>query len=678
MKSHCLTLLYATITLLCCQYGLTQTIDLTTEIKVLYQEGFENTNHGWSASNGVWEVGRPTSEPNRAHSGTNCAATILSGNYPRFTDSRFASPYIVLPPRNNYKEVLLLSLWEWHIYHSYNNGADHVEIEICKKGSLNWTKTKTIFKLESQAWTNTIIDISNYFDSTIQIGFWHEDDDESNSQASGISIDDIEIHIEPPREVPIPTEIIPWKQMALGGPAPRREASMIYDTIHNQIFLFGGRNDTENFGDSWTWSGIYDSVKWNQITATGPSPRFGAAMAYDSKRSRIVLFGGSSGARLNDTWVFDGTKWSEITVTNGPSRRTNAAMAFDANFSLAIMFGGMDGLTRFGETWQWDGAAWTQTATDGPSPRAESGMAYDDSRKKIILFGGRDTANYYNDTWEYDIRDKWKKLTTANNPSPRSAQNCLTYDSQSKRIVLYGGSNESGVLRDTWEFDGTSWFHTADAGPHARSGSALAYNVERDRVVLFGGTNSFENVSVLGDTWEYQGGEVLAVNWHSPLDSAAEFSPVPGGFDSFPAGKITVGLFPEEVGPFPTAYTDGQGVVFDMARGQVYLLMFPTIKVGDNTVLIRASVRATAPGSAIALAVLDPSDNSVGTNIPNNSQIFMNEFKRMVITFDPPGDLVAPIFQVSNVGNIEPVTVYMDNIEVILLPRDKNRSIYGE
>ena len=41
---------------------------------------------------------------------------------------------------------------------------------------------------------------------------------------------------------------------------------------------------------------------WTQQSNFGPSPRSGGAMAFDSDRGRLVLFGGNSGtSRLGDT-----------------------------------------------------------------------------------------------------------------------------------------------------------------------------------------------------------------------------------------------------------------------------------------------------------------------------------------------------------------------------------------
>jgi len=66
------------------------------------------------------------------------------------------------------------------------------------------------------------------------------------------------------------------------------------------VVLVGGWG----LADTWEW----DGSQWVQRTpATSPPPRWGGhAMAYDSLRGRVVLFGGSNGynSYLGDTWVY--------------------------------------------------------------------------------------------------------------------------------------------------------------------------------------------------------------------------------------------------------------------------------------------------------------------------------------------------------------------------------------
>jgi hypothetical protein len=68
-----------------------------------------------------------------------------------------------------------------------------------------------------------------------------------------------------------------------------------------QIALFGG-TDSSNaaFGDTWTFDGKY----WTDREDIGPLPRFSHAMAFDTARRTIVLFGGRdlTSSLQRDTW----------------------------------------------------------------------------------------------------------------------------------------------------------------------------------------------------------------------------------------------------------------------------------------------------------------------------------------------------------------------------------------
>src|ERR1035438_3090183 len=76
-----------------------------------------------------------------------------------------------------------------------------------------------------------------------------------------------------------------------------------------------------NTGALLLW--LYPSVvaqsapNWmRQIPQTFPSARAFPAIAYDAAHGQVVLFGGLAsaafnGAALNDTWVWDGSRWTQ-------------------------------------------------------------------------------------------------------------------------------------------------------------------------------------------------------------------------------------------------------------------------------------------------------------------------------------------------------------------------------
>ena len=79
------------------------------------------------------------------------------------------------------------------------------------------------------------------------------------------------------------------------------------------MILFGGMADGKMQNDTWAWNGH----EWKKLADTGPAPRAMGYMAYDSKRDRVVLFGGRLGwpNDANDTWEWDGMKWMEVNNT---------------------------------------------------------------------------------------------------------------------------------------------------------------------------------------------------------------------------------------------------------------------------------------------------------------------------------------------------------------------------
>ena len=133
-------------------------------------------------------------------------------------------------------------------------------------------------------------------------------------------------------------------------------------------------------------------VLWTQKQDVGPSARAGHAVAYDTARQRVVLFGGRAegGTAQGDTWEWDGADWTQVADT-GPDARSEHALAFDANRQRAVLFGGQAaGPALRSDTWEWDGADWTQVADTGPGPSLAVAMTF--GAGATLLFGGVATS----------------------------------------------------------------------------------------------------------------------------------------------------------------------------------------------------------------------------------------------------------------------------------------------
>ena len=78
-------------------------------------------------------------------------------------------------------------------------------------------------------------------------------------------------------------------------------------------------------------SGVGQAPDWTQVTTTSsPSARKNHAMAYDSVRGKVVMFGGYNASYFNDTWEYDGVSWTQVTTASSPSARSAHAMAYDS------------------------------------------------------------------------------------------------------------------------------------------------------------------------------------------------------------------------------------------------------------------------------------------------------------------------------------------------------------
>jgi hypothetical protein len=261
--------------------------------------------------------------------------------------------------------------------------------------------------------------------------------------------------------------------------------------------LFGGQNSSGFLGDTWEW----DGKAWAQINpTTSPSARRDHAMAYDSARQRVVLFGGLRISSLADTWEWDGKNWTQIKPTTSPSTRSYHAMVYDSARNRVVLFGGWRGGTgSLGDTWEWDGKNWKQIKpTTSPAAREHHAMAFDSARNRVVLFGGQNSSGFLGDTWEWDGK-AWAQINPTTSPSARR-DHAMAYDSARQRVVLFGGIG-SRYLSDTWEWDGKTWTQIKPTtSPSARRYHAMASDSARQRVVLFGG---YSGNTRLGDTWEY-------------------------------------------------------------------------------------------------------------------------------------------------------------------------------
>ncbi len=124
-----------------------------------------------------------------------------------------------------------------------------------------------------------------------------------------------------------PGRCLEWIPVAAGqGPSPRSRQSMVYDSNHHRLILFGGKAGFTRLNDVWIKQVSTDSA-WIQVAPAGASPseRYSAATIYDPVRNRVLVFGGNTASGVsNDLWALDLSAtpaWTQLTPA-GPAPAT--------------------------------------------------------------------------------------------------------------------------------------------------------------------------------------------------------------------------------------------------------------------------------------------------------------------------------------------------------------------
>jgi hypothetical protein len=69
------------------------------------------------------------------------------------------------------------------------------------------------------------------------------------------------------------------------------------------------------------------------------------------------MFGGyvnlGTATHLDDTWEWNGTAWTQVNLTGTkPTLRRQHAMAYDSMRGRVVMFGGVNAASRNSQTWE--------------------------------------------------------------------------------------------------------------------------------------------------------------------------------------------------------------------------------------------------------------------------------------------------------------------------------------
>ncbi|MCA8976438.1 MAG: hypothetical protein KDC98_17090 [Planctomycetes bacterium] len=250
-----------------------------------------------------------------------------------------------------------------------------------------------------------------------------------------------------------------WSQAAPSGSGPNARSfhDMVYDPVRRKIVLFGGLSSGSPLGDTWewdsgTWNGsAWSAGSWTQLTpVSSPSPRWKHSMAWDTKNQRVILFAGvnSGTTAFRDMWSWDGLDWTQsgLPATSLPPGRIDAAMAGDPLHETIVLAGGTLGTGgALGDTWEWDGSAWTQLNTPLPGGSLKGKrMVFDHNAGRVLLYPYQpeETQFLANGTWHPYANSGAFHFIPSSYP-------VMAFDHVSSRSMIYGDSFQIRHL--AWE-----------------------------------------------------------------------------------------------------------------------------------------------------------------------------------------------------------------------------------
>ena len=422
------------------------------------------------------------------------------------------------------------------------------------------------------------------------------------------------------------------------SPPPLRDAAAAYDAANQTVVVFGGMlPDGALSNQTWVWNGTTWSRGDHGYGAV-PAAREGASMAYDASLNQLILFGGATanGTLLDDTWLWNGASWIQVTAPTTPGARRNAAFAADPGGRL-VLFGGY-GVSN--ATTTSPPSSTTTTTTTPPStssttttsvPGTASGTSGSSGTASTVPAGSTGSAG----------------STAAAGRAPTSGGSGASAQRATTRSGTAGGSRSPGrsaatrrsglpgtsgpgVLADTWLLESTpqgdDWVPVTTPVHPAASQGAAAVSTGSETLLVGGQQGTGSSAALSGVTWAWNGRtwSVLPTRSAPPARSSGVVADdrALGGVVAF-SGTGVHGLLDDvwilrgdrwqrlATSPPPAARSGAVGV-YDAASRQI--VVFGGATTGNRAVGGTVVLAALPP-----VAVSSPTTTTTSTSTPTTS-----------------------------------------------------------
>lgn len=309
--------------------------------------------------------------------------------------------------------------------------------------------------------------------------------------------------------------------------------NMVWDATDDLFYVFGGIDGAGNLlNDLWSYNPL--TGQWLQINrpasvsstctnGTWPAPRMNAAMVWDSIHLQILLYGGrgTNNRYLGDLWSYSPSantgNWTPIACTgNGPGARAASAVW---NGSQMLLVGGIDKYGPLADFWSYtpnSGSAgnWQRLGDFPAGPRASQTLVWDSTDNQLFAFGGIGLSlTQRADFYSYSASAGWQLIApvSASNPLARQ-QGIGVWDSKDDKLLLIGGWNDNdpkGPYWGLWAYDpGTNLWDLLtpldNASNHiipGRTDSAMVWDAREQEAFIYAGAGNGKSGSTLNDLW---------------------------------------------------------------------------------------------------------------------------------------------------------------------------------
>lgn len=241
---------------------------------------------------------------------------------------------------------------------------------------------------------------------------------------------------------------------------PREAARPDLNITFDQVVYHPPSRSLVYFVGGLTAAYHVEQRRWSDLApGHAPPPVLGGSLAYDTLHNELVLFGGGNvaekgpGGRLvgyTGTWTysFADKDWRPLAPGEQPPPRTSSPMVCDPLNRVLVLFGG-DGQSHYlADTWLYDlkTRSWRASrAPGGPPPRAGHFTAYDPNTARVLVGGGYNRDDL-TDLWAYDAgRDRWQRLA---GKVPTGAYVTADVDPERRMLLLVSNTRAPGHSRN--------------------------------------------------------------------------------------------------------------------------------------------------------------------------------------------------------------------------------------